>query len=232
MKISRGAALIVHTLLDQLLPPFLRDSKWLMLPALKLVLGEHTAEYMEFKRRAPIMSAEEFRAAYRRMQTSFIDRETDLNEACTARILAEVQGKRVLEVGCGKGFLAKELVKKELDVTAVDIVIADEVRAIAGLKTVEVDGRTLPFKDAEFDTVICTHTLEHVQDFAGAVAELRRVGKRVIIVVPCQRPYQYTFDLHLHFFPYSYSLLQALGNVPATAICEKVGGDLYYREDR
>ncbi len=89
----------------------------------------------------------------------------------------------------------------------------------------------MPFPDNHFDTVICTHTLEHVQDIQGALTELRRICKeRLIIVVPKQRPYKYTFDLHLHFFPYEHSLVNVVGSKKG-GNCLTLGGDLYYSED-
>ena len=42
----------------------------------------------------------------------------------------------------------------------------------------------LPFKDAEFETVLCSHTIEHVDDPERFYAELERVGRRVTLVVP------------------------------------------------
>jgi ubiquinone/menaquinone biosynthesis C-methylase UbiE len=88
----------------------------------------------------------------------------------------------------------------------------------------------LPFGDASFDTVICTHTLEHVRNIHQAVSELRRVtGRRLIIVVPKQRPYRYTFDLHLHFFPYKSNFLTLMGN--QASVCQEIGGDIFYVED-
>lgn len=42
----------------------------------------------------------------------------------------------------------------------------------------------LPFKDAEFESVLCSHTIEHVEDPERFYAELRRVGRRVTLVVP------------------------------------------------
>jgi ubiquinone/menaquinone biosynthesis C-methylase UbiE len=88
----------------------------------------------------------------------------------------------------------------------------------------------LPFGDKSFDTVICAHTLEHVQNIYQAICELRRVtSKRLIIVVPKQRPYKYTFDLHLHFFPYKSDFLTLMGK--KESICRIVGGDIFYVED-
>lgn len=42
----------------------------------------------------------------------------------------------------------------------------------------------LPFEDGEFDTVLCSHTAEHIDDPDRFDAELRRVGKEVVYVLP------------------------------------------------
>lgn len=42
----------------------------------------------------------------------------------------------------------------------------------------------LPFAKRQFDTVLCSHTLEHVDDPERFFRELQRVGKRVTVVVP------------------------------------------------
>lgn len=42
----------------------------------------------------------------------------------------------------------------------------------------------IPHPSAAFDTVLCSHTLEHVDDPAAMFAELRRVGRRVTVLVP------------------------------------------------
>lgn len=42
----------------------------------------------------------------------------------------------------------------------------------------------LPFKDAEFESVLCSHTIEHVDDPERFYTELQRVGRRVTLVVP------------------------------------------------
>jgi hypothetical protein len=42
----------------------------------------------------------------------------------------------------------------------------------------------LPFKDHEFDAVLCSHTMEHVADPKLFHAELQRVGRSVTLVVP------------------------------------------------
>ncbi len=42
----------------------------------------------------------------------------------------------------------------------------------------------LPFADDAFDTVLCSHTIEHVDDPRQFFAELQRVGKKVTLVIP------------------------------------------------
>lgn len=61
----------------------------------------------------------------------------------------------------------------------------------------------LPFDDAAFDTVICTHLIEHLLEPRCAIAELRRMARRrLIVVVPREREYRYTSNLHFNFYPY------------------------------
>ena len=77
-----------------------------------------------------------------------------------------------------------------------------------------------------------THTLEHVQHLGSALAELRRVAaKRLVVVVPRQRPYRVTFNPHIHFFPYEFSLLAWTGT-DRPYRCELVGGDWLYVEEQ
>ncbi|MEY8355162.1 methyltransferase domain-containing protein [Lachnospiraceae bacterium 54-53] len=42
----------------------------------------------------------------------------------------------------------------------------------------------LPFADKEFDMVLCSHTIEHVDDPALFYNELARVGREVTLVIP------------------------------------------------
>lgn len=47
-----------------------------------------------------------------------------------------------------------------------------------------LDVYNLPFGDGEFDSVLCSHTIEHVDDPVRFHSELKRVGKEVVIVIP------------------------------------------------
>ncbi len=211
MTVSRNVTLIVHFILDHLLPPVLRDSRVFMYPLFYLVFREKTADFLNFKEQLPILSNEQINQKYSLLGEKFIDRPTDLNRQCIDAIDKLVVGETVLDVACGSGFLSQRLVSKGKSVIGVDIIVpsapSNNPRFISGEIT------ALPFADKEFDTVVCTHTLEHIRDISKALDEIKRVcAKRLIIVVPCQREYRYTFDLHIHFFPYEYKLRQLVGN--------------------
>jgi ubiquinone/menaquinone biosynthesis C-methylase UbiE len=51
-------------------------------------------------------------------------------------------------------------------------------------RMVIVDVERLPFRDDAFESVLCSHTLEHVYRPQVVYAELQRVGETVTLVVP------------------------------------------------
>ncbi|MBI2269454.1 MAG: methyltransferase domain-containing protein [Bacteroidetes bacterium] len=65
------------------------------------------------------------------------------------------------------------------------------------------DGKIFPFKDGEFDYIICSHVLEHVEDVKGFLSELFRVGKGGYMEYPLvYYEYLYNFDVHLNFLKF------------------------------
>lgn len=97
------------------------------------------------------------------------------------RIWAERgRAARVLDVGCGAGFLSNYLAGVGLNVTGLDASQASlDVAArhdITGKATYLLgDALRLPFDDASFDVVCAMDFLEHVEDPAAVVAEVARV---------------------------------------------------------
>lgn len=222
----------IRFILEDVMPPVLRDSR-LFLLLLRIVFKEGTADYAAFRPKTPYMTPEEYARYYREHPVLLED--TDINAACIKRLLSDMVGERYVDVGCGRGYFAgllKDSSGKE--VVGVDFVISDDLRKkYPAVKFVEAPIESLPFADGEFDTVVCAHTLEHIVDFSRAVAELRRVtGKRLIVIVPREREYKYSFNLHVNFFPYAYTLLNRLRPLPTKHSCELIDGDFYYVEDR
>jgi ubiquinone/menaquinone biosynthesis C-methylase UbiE len=216
--------------LDNVLPPVVRDSRVFMWPLFRLLFGRRMDEFMSFKERAWRMTEEEYVGTYDLLEGQHIQRETSLTEASVRRIVDAVVGPRVLDIACGRGYLARRIAQEAgATVVGVDIAppAAQAEEAVTFLNgTVE----RIDFPDRSFDTVVSTHTLEHVRNLQGAVAELRRVARtRLIVVVPRQREYRYTFDLHLNFFPYDYCLKQVMKNEGASVYSE--GSDFVYVEE-
>ena len=86
MALNRGVTNRVNWVLDNCLPPIVRDAPVLMRPLMRLVLGPLYADYVRFKEQAAGMSAAEYRAVYRRLHETFLPRETDLSAGCVAAI--------------------------------------------------------------------------------------------------------------------------------------------------
>lgn len=233
MKLSRDIALKIHWVFDQLVPPVLRDQKWFMYIPIRMAFRHKAKHYFDFKFKAHELTDEEFKALYKDVSEVMFERETDLNRRSIELIQQHVKGHNVLEVGCGGGYLSR-LLSEKYSITAFDINISDEVKSIPGIKFVEGNLEALPFADKEFDTVVCTHTLEHVLNLQPAIRELRRVARNCIIIVPRQRPYKYTFDMHINFFPYDFTFLNVMkpkNQLPARQYkCLDADGDIFYFE--
>jgi SAM-dependent methyltransferase len=232
MMLSRKFTLIIHFIFDQLLPPIVRDSNFFSFLFGGLLFGKRVNDFVRFKKIASELNPRSFQRFYSLLHPYFINRETDLNQKCLELLKRDVLGKKILDAGCGNGYLVKVLKKRNNKIVGFDMNPPATFR-IDGISFIKGNLENLPFQDAEFDTVVCTHALEHVIDLQKAIYELRRVtNKRLIIVVPLQRPYKFTFDLHLHFFPYPHSFINAIGSPKGPYSAKNCGGDLYYIEKK
>jgi 2-polyprenyl-6-hydroxyphenyl methylase / 3-demethylubiquinone-9 3-methyltransferase len=88
--------------------------------------------------------------------------------------------RRVLDLGCGAGFLANDLAARGHRVTGLDadpasLVVAARYDATRTVRYEQGDARALPYPDRSFDVVCAMDLLEHVADPAGVVAEASRV---------------------------------------------------------
>jgi ubiquinone/menaquinone biosynthesis C-methylase UbiE len=202
----------------------------------RLHWGRFIDDLERFRENVADLSPEVYRSIYDRMPR--IQNDTDNSQACLEAIAARVLPGRACDVGCGTGYLVDFLRRQSslegLELYGIDFIIEDATRERdSSIRFVEAPVENLPFADGFFDTVICTHVLEHVLDIRAAIAELRRVcSKRLIVVVPLEREYRFTFNPHLHFFPYPHSFLRTILPVPPTAATFVIGRDLLYVEER
>jgi 2-polyprenyl-6-hydroxyphenyl methylase / 3-demethylubiquinone-9 3-methyltransferase len=104
-------------------------------------------------------------------------------------------GDRVLDVGCGEGRFAAELLDSGAQVVAIDVAEEPLRRARARrpeleLHLVEPEG-PWPLADSSFDVVWAGEVIEHVADTAAWLSEVRRVlrsGGRLLLSTPDHGP--------------------------------------------
>jgi 2-polyprenyl-3-methyl-5-hydroxy-6-metoxy-1,4-benzoquinol methylase len=222
----------IRFIMEELLPPIIRDTALFRLAA-SLAWGKHISTLAAFRKSAPFGTAEEYDHLYRLHPR--VHEDTDNSFACLQRIAADAVGSSFCDVGCGTGalltYVRREAREPIVEMVGVDMLAPDKPIG-NGIKFVCGWVENLPFADKSFDTVVCTHVIEHILDLRRAIAELRRITRRrLIIVVPREREGIYTFNPHLNFFPYSHSFLRAMIPVPTNHVCCDIGRDIYYMED-
>lgn len=101
---------------------------------------------------------------------------------------------RALDVGCGGGRYTECLASRAERVVGVEPDWAQICRVRAkgrAIWLVQGAAEALPFRGGSFDLVLCTEVLEHLEDDAAGLAELRRVLRsrgRLILSVPLLPP--------------------------------------------
>ena len=100
----------------------------------------------------------------RRSSKEFIDNLLDINP-----------NWNVLDIGCG--YSAHKDAKVVCDIQDLSSFYKDK-------NFIKLSEGNLPFKDKEFDFVISSHVIEHVQDVALFIKELERVSSKGYIELP------------------------------------------------
>lgn len=100
--------------------------------------------------------------------------------------LAGLQGKQVLDIGCGGGILAESMARLATQVTGIDL--AGKALGVARLHALETGVENIDYREVaaetlasdkpgSFDVVTCMEMLEHVPDPASTVRACARMVK-------------------------------------------------------
>jgi ubiquinone/menaquinone biosynthesis C-methylase UbiE len=142
---------------------------------------------------------------------SYVWRSGQDRRLALVRRYAPLEGRRILDVGCGIGTYVSKLRELSDRVYGVDI---EEKRLRRGAQTLPnlalAAAERLPFVDAAFDVVLLNEVIEHVQDDGAALREACRVtaiGGNIVIYAPNRL---FPFETHGIYLGRRY----VFGNIP------------------
>ena len=104
---------------------------------------------------------------------------------------------KIVDIGCG--YTANKNASVIAD-------IQDLSYFYKGKNFIKISGKKLPFKDKEFDFVITSHVIEHVEDFEFFVKELERISSKGYIELPTRLADNLVFENrndHIWWFKYN-----------------------------
>ena len=102
----------------------------------------------------------------------------------------------ILDLGCG--YRANKYANTIADVQDLSHIYKEK-------KFVKINNKKLPFKDKEFDFVITSHVIEHVEDFKFFLSELERISSKGYIELPSRLGDNLVFENkkdHIWWFKY------------------------------
>ncbi len=117
--------------------------------------------------------------------------QRDLILPNVSRMLALKKGEKILDLGCGQGFFAREFFKAGASVTGVDL-SASLVNTAKEHSPKEItfmcaSGDSLPFLNSgTFDASACVSAIQNIKNVAGVFGEVARVlksGGRFVLVM-------------------------------------------------
>jgi ubiquinone/menaquinone biosynthesis C-methylase UbiE len=125
-------------------------------------------------------------------------------------VLPRIQGKKVLEVGCGTGSLLTEMLKRGYKAYGVDasqpmLNQAYKKLAKAGFsgRVLKAKAQKLPFPDESFETVVSTFPTHYILDIES-LKEITRVlypgGRLVIVDTAVLKPYNRFAKILMWFY--------------------------------
>tara|TARA_B100000315_G_C14391172_1_gene502041 strand:+ start:87 stop:701 length:615 start_codon:yes stop_codon:yes gene_type:complete len=103
---------------------------------------------------------------------------------------------KILDVGCG--YRANKYATVLADVQDLSDFYKEK-------KFIKINEKILPFKDKEFDFVIASHVIEHVEDFEFFLRELERISTKGFIELPTRLGDNLVFENktdHIWWFAY------------------------------
>jgi 2-polyprenyl-3-methyl-5-hydroxy-6-metoxy-1,4-benzoquinol methylase len=123
--------------------------------------------------------------------------------------IKHLKGKKLLDAGCGNGWLSLALVQEGYHIASLDVSKHSIQETRYGFRLSNLDGHVIvqasitdiPFENDSFDSIICINVLEHVKNVAKTLRELNRILKctgHLIIMVPNSTTFGRIYDSFLY----------------------------------
>lgn len=124
-----------------------------------------------------------------------------LGRVPSAELLKPRTGEKILDAGCGAGFMARIYARNGAEVVGIDReesmlsqAIKEEKKENLGIKFVQGDIADLPFKEEQFDAVSCVAVLIHdspeeCKKFFDTAYKVLKPGGRIVVSITHPRLY-------------------------------------------
>jgi SAM-dependent methyltransferase len=145
---------------------------------------------------------------------SYVWRRGQDRRLALIRQFVDLEGKRILDVGCGLGMYVEKFRQFSPEVYGVDIDPDKVAQASERLPNIQASpAEVLPFEDASFDVIMLHEVIEHVDDDRASIREAYRClrpGGQIVIYAPNRL---YPFETHgFYLFGHYYFRLLPLVN--------------------
>ncbi|MEI8309173.1 MAG: bifunctional glycosyltransferase/class I SAM-dependent methyltransferase [Verrucomicrobiota bacterium] len=124
----------------------------------------------------------------------------------TIAIAAVKPGAKVLDIGCGQGFVAIELAKSASRVVGIDQYVVPQENQAVEIKQWDLDSPSLPVDTSQFDQIFLLDIIEHLKDPETFMESLREaaLSKRPEIILTTANIAFFMTRLMLCFGRFSY----------------------------
>lgn len=152
--------------------------------------------------------------------TYYKDEDQKWRKICSkykAEMIAKLCDKnnleKILEIGAGDGSVLESLERLNFGENYYALEISNsgvqEIKKKQISKLIDVnlfDGVKSKYSEKEFDLVIMSHVVEHVENPRQLIKEAKRIGKHLYIEVPCEENFRLSYDYkpdrtgHINFY--------------------------------
>ena len=227
------------------LPKFIRNSKSLFkITKFIFNIPEELYNFREKYKKGFIKDLSIFYDYSSEVSIKRISNNTDINSfhlSIIEKFFLDSKHLNILDVGCGTGFLTDLLNKK---ITSSKIIGIDfnapsnkSIKTSANKNNIQfiscnINSKISEFKDKQFDVVLCTHVLEHLNNPQELLSQMRRIVKKsLIIICPLEKEHKWGMNFHVNFFPSNRDFIKFLlfnqKSRPKWKTIQRLGDSMY-----